>query len=400
MSIAIVSALPSSSLPSSVAPTASANAAVDTTAQDAGLDFTRLLFGQITAALGASEMLIDKASATDDREAPDASLPEDETAQSGDTQNLLAILAQAPIEQRSANAPVIASAQNAAQGTATGLSMQLLTPRDKTLPVNAEQTPASDTLPPADVSSFGTLADSAANLLARGSANPAAEHTVSANTPPSMDASPFDTSADSAAKFAVSNALPAAVAKADAVLGDQPTAGTESTASPIPVAPTNAELRHHVEDAAPRVNLPTPLHDHTWNDDFAQKVTWLAGQHKQSAELTLNPPSMGNIEISLKLDRETSSATASFVSTNAEVRETIESALPRLREMLAGVGIELGQAQVSAESFRQSNGNEARQGNDASSSRNDMAILATDSPPAQGSILVGAAGRGLVDIFA
>ena len=392
MSIAIVSALPSSSLPSSVAPTASANAAVDTTAQDAGLDFTRLLFGQITAALGASEMLIDKASATDDREAPDASLPEDETAQSGDTQNLLAVLAQAPIEQRSANAPVIASAQNAAQGTAQGLSMQLLTPRDKT--------PASDTLPPADVSSFGTLADSAANLLARGSANPAAEHTVSANTPPSMDASPFDTSADSAAKFAVSNALPAAVAKADAVLGDQPTAGTESTASPIPVAPTNAELRHHVEDAAPRVNLPTPLHDRTWNDDFAQKVTWLAGQHKQSAELTLNPPSMGNIEISLKLDRETSSATASFVSTNAEVRETIESALPRLREMLAGVGIELGQAQVSAESFRQSNGNEARQGNDASSSRNDMAILAKDSSPAQGSISMGAAGRVLVDIFA
>ena len=396
MSIAIVSALPSSSLPSSVAPTASANAAVDTTAQDAGLDFTRLLFGQITAALGASEMLIDKASATDDREAPDASLPEDETAQSGDTQNLLAVLAQAPIEQRSANAPVIASAQNAAQG----LSMQLLTPRDKTLPATAEQTPASDTLPPADVSSFGTLADSAANLLARGSANPAAEHTLSANTPPSMDASPFDTSADSAAKFAVSNALPAAVAKADAVLGDQPTAGTESTASPIPVAPTNAELRHHVEDAAPRVNLPTPLHDRTWNDDFAQKVTWLAGQHKQSAELTLNPPSMGNIEISLKLDRETSSATASFVSTNAEVRETIESALPRLREMLAGVGIELGQAQVSAESFRQSNGNEARQGNDASSSRNDMAILAKDSSPAQGSISMGAAGRGLVDIFA
>ena len=109
---------------------------------------------------------------------------------------------------------------------------------------------------------------------------------------------------------------------------------------------------------------------------------------------------MGSIEISLKLDRETSSATASFVSTNAEVRETIESALPRLREMLAGVGIELGQAQVSAESFRQSNGNEARQQNDAPPSRNDMAILATDSLPAQRTISIGAAGRGLVDIFA
>ena len=71
------------------------------------------------------------------------------------------------------------------------------------------------------------------------------------------------------------------------------------------------------------------------------KIVWLTANDQKFAQLTLNPPQMGPIEISLNINKDT--ASAYFISPNAEVREAIETALPRLREMLAGVGIELGQ---------------------------------------------------------
>jgi flagellar hook-length control protein FliK len=144
--------------------------------------------------------------------------------------------------------------------------------------------------------------------------------------------------------------------------------------------------------------VATPLYDHAWSDDFAQKVSWLATHGKQSAELTLNPPALGNIEISLRIDSDKSAATATFVSLDANVRETSETALPRLREMLAGVGITLGQAQVSAESFRQASGNGQNPGEGASPAPNELSILAADQEAPTGASIAGA-GRGLVDMF-
>jgi flagellar hook-length control protein FliK len=107
---------------------------------------------------------------------------------------------------------------------------------------------------------------------------------------------------------------------------------------------------------------------------------------------------MGPIEISLNLDK--GNASASFVSANAEVRDAIETALPRLREMFASAGIELGQANVSAESFRQQSGNGDGQ---RSSSRwvADNAILGADSAGLLSARTFSVKhGNGLVDIFA
>jgi flagellar hook-length control protein FliK len=151
------------------------------------------------------------------------------------------------------------------------------------------------------------------------------------------------------------------------------------------------------DDTARPIPVATPLHDRAWGDDFAQKVAWVATHHRQSAELTLNPPAMGSIEISLRIDPDKSAA-ATFVSANAEVRETLETALPRLREMLAGAGITLGEAQVSAESFRQAPGNERNAGEGASPARNESSILMAD-PQVQAGVSVAGAGRGLVDMF-
>ncbi|MBV5336910.1 MAG: flagellar hook-length control protein FliK, partial [Deltaproteobacteria bacterium] len=77
-----------------------------------------------------------------------------------------------------------------------------------------------------------------------------------------------------------------------------------------------------------------------------------------------------------------------------------ETALPRLREMFASAGIELGQTNVSSESFKQQTGNgEGKSG--APKSTNDNAILVTNST---NSLPIQAfntqRGNGLVNTFA
>lgn len=146
------------------------------------------------------------------------------------------------------------------------------------------------------------------------------------------------------------------------------------------------------------LKIETPVRDHAWAGDFSQKIVWLASNDKQFAQLTLNPPQMGPIEISLNLNKD--GASALFVSQNADVREAIETALPRLREMFASAGIELGQANVSAESFRHQGGNEeARQG--APRWMADNAILGGDSVRGlSGQAIMIQRGNGMVDTFA
>ncbi|MDR2506886.1 MAG: flagellar hook-length control protein FliK [Candidatus Accumulibacter sp.] len=145
-----------------------------------------------------------------------------------------------------------------------------------------------------------------------------------------------------------------------------------------------------------QLTISTPAGRTEWPDDFGQKIIWLAKNDRQSAQITLNPPHTGPIEVSLNLDKNT--ANAVFVSANPDIRESIESAIPRLREMFASAGIELGQAHVSAESFHQ----QKRDTNpEASRLGKDNAILSessTGAPRIRSGILPSR--KGFIDIFA
>lgn len=198
---------------------------------------------------------------------------------------------------------------------------------------------------------------------------------------------------DKPAKFAVGDPTQLKAAASEAT----PVAETR-TPTVIAHAPTQ-QPTSGTQNSAP-LRVETPMQDQkAWASDVGQKIVWMVGNEKQSAQLTLNPPQMGPIEISLNINRD--SATALFVSANPEVREALESAMPRLREMLAGAGIELGQANVSAESSRQQQGGNDNARPGASRWMADNAILGGDSGEAASS---GAGtiqrGNGLVDLFA
>lgn len=176
------------------------------------------------------------------------------------------------------------------------------------------------------------------------------------------------------------------------------TSDAEPSTTPILASNTHGNPPTPVTRHEVSLSVPTPVRDQGWANDLGQKIVWLASNDKQSAQITLNPPQIGPIEISLSLDK--GNASASFTSANSEVRNALETAMPRLREMFASAGIELGQTNVSAESFRQQADNGAAN-RGSSQWRTDNAILVTDSAISQSSRVFSAQhGSGLVDLFA
>jgi flagellar hook-length control protein FliK len=138
-----------------------------------------------------------------------------------------------------------------------------------------------------------------------------------------------------------------------------------------------------------------------WTEELGNHVTWLANRSESRAELVLTPPQMGRIEVNLSINGD--QATASFASSNPVVREALEAALPRLREVLAEAGIQLGQAQVSAENARQWTQQEKHGDNSGSDQTRANPAHEALSSASSGSLSTTSGlkgGRGLVDVFA
>ncbi|WP_218141777.1 flagellar hook-length control protein FliK [Nitrosospira multiformis] len=89
----------------------------------------------------------------------------------------------------------------------------------------------------------------------------------------------------------------------------------------------------------------------SWDNALGQRVLWMVSHQHQIAELNLNPADLGPLQVVLSVNSD--QASAAFVSQNPEVRQALEAALPRLKEMMAESGINLGNATVSDQGSRQ-----------------------------------------------
>ena len=102
-----------------------------------------------------------------------------------------------------------------------------------------------------------------------------------------------------------------------------------------------------VSDARPTQSfIHVPLNDPRWQNEFNNRVTWLArASGNQTAEIRLNPANMGPIEVRVAMNDD--QATITFTAQHGVVRDAIEASLPRLREMFTGSGLQLANANVS-----------------------------------------------------
>lgn len=152
------------------------------------------------------------------------------------------------------------------------------------------------------------------------------------------------------------------------------------------------------ESSSPKLKLDTPLGQAGWRDEFGQKLTWMVNNTRQQADLILNPPHLGRIEVTLSLDGDT--ANASFFSPHATVREALENSMTRLREVLAEAGVALGQTHVGADPRQNPNFmNSKHDGHNFDRRSGEHYFAATESAVSDGPKPVSI-GRGMVDLFA
>ena len=150
--------------------------------------------------------------------------------------------------------------------------------------------------------------------------------------------------------------------------------------------------------AVPADKLTGRVGTPAWDQQLGQKVVWMAAGGDQSATLTLNPPDLGPVQVVLTVTND--QADAAFMSAQPEVRQALEAAMPRLREMMSDAGIAFGSATVSAgtpeqqgQGSREASGGRHGGGQHGGVSGGEIAIA-----PATGTR--GRATLGAVDTFA
>lgn len=156
-------------------------------------------------------------------------------------------------------------------------------------------------------------------------------------------------------------------------------------------AAIQAAPAHTVDKLTPAVGTPA------WDQALGQKVVWMVAGEQQSASLTLNPPDLGPLQVVLSVTN--SHASATFTAAQPEVRQALEAAMPKLRDMLGDAGIQLGQATVNSGSANQQGApdQQASQTRRAfeGDNRNDNAA----QPIRVGRVQPASSGQGLVDTF-
>ena len=183
----------------------------------------------------------------------------------------------------------------------------------------------------------------------------------------------------------------AAPPKTDELSSAQASVATHATLNAFSLQPGT------VPNTAPnnQLTLSAPLGSNAWPQEFSQKVSWISTQQMQSAELHLNPPDLGPIHIVLTVSDN--QATALFSSPHSAVREAMENALPKLREIMSDNGIMLGNATVSDQTPRDSSGfmNQRTRTDATLSDRIATDLTATSLP-----VMAARRHNGMVDTFA
>lgn len=97
-------------------------------------------------------------------------------------------------------------------------------------------------------------------------------------------------------------------------------------------------------NVAPRIQQA--LTHPQWGNELADRILILSKQNIQQAQIRINPPNLGPLELRISVQNE--QANVSFVSNHVQVRDAIESAIPRLREMFADNGFQSLDVDISS----------------------------------------------------
>lgn len=139
--------------------------------------------------------------------------------------------------------------------------------------------------------------------------------------------------------------------------------------------------------------------------ELHQKVNVMLAEKLQQAEIQLDPLGLGKMKIQIQMGAD-SQANVHFVVQHGQTREMLEQAMPRLRDMLAGQGIQLGQTQVQQQSQQQQqqgqptfNG-QGQQGQSSGQQRSVNGLVEGELTTSNPSLLVESTNGSGIDFYA
>lgn len=185
-------------------------------------------------------------------------------------------------------------------------------------------------------------------------------------------------------KAALNKLSEAALISLDKTVPDSAKSLLAATASPALEA-----LSRAAESQSPaarafvvQTGVAVPMGQPQWGQAVGEKVLWLAAQNVSAAEIRLDPPELGPMQVRVSVNQEQASVT--FTSPHPMVREVLDQQLNRLREMFAEQGLNLVNVDVSDKSFAQQEQEKRESGNVAKTLETDedeLLPIATSTMP-------------------
>ncbi|MCE9633712.1 MAG: flagellar hook-length control protein FliK [Methylophilales bacterium] len=169
-------------------------------------------------------------------------------------------------------------------------------------------------------------------------------------------------------------------------------------------AQQNISTQAQTANATPvSAGIPQQVGTPHWDTGLGDKVVWMLGTNIKMAELHLNPPALGPLEV--RISMSDGQANLSFMTQHNAVGEAIESAKARLREMMGDSGVNMGNVSVNVGSFAQQQQQQAQQQNSQTPSDSKSASDITWLPDGETvqsvtTTVQSLQDRGLVDLFA
>ena len=288
--------------------------------------------------------------------------------------------------------PELAQARGHAQADSAAIQRRAALPSDTQAMATVQDqpgTPVSDAAP--STQALGDPADIANSARSAPSAGVAGADPRGAVAIQQPQLAPADAARHT--EFRAPDAVQANVELQVQAASSQPLSG--------PVQQLTAALAQTMSSAAAD-HIPARVGTTAWENQVGQKIVWMVAGEEQSATLTLNPPDLGPMQVVLSVTND--QASVAFTSAQPEVRQALEDAMPKLREMMSESGLSLGNASVDAGSPQQQAfaGAEGGDGNTRPGARGQggRSDNLEATPAANGRAPRPGGGNGLVDTFA
>ena len=148
------------------------------------------------------------------------------------------------------------------------------------------------------------------------------------------------------------------VSQLQQLLSTAHSAAHQSAAAQVASADTmiqeNTQVRNEATKAqnqADSIDKPVNITKAEGLQQLNEKIRWMMSARNMMAEIRLDPPELGSMQVRVNMSGDT--ASVNFVVQSQQARDALADATPRLRDMLAEQGIELGESFVQQQSSGQ-----------------------------------------------